>query len=370
MPKPPVLLLGPALGAVSGVTTHLNQLFASDLRDGFELHHFQVGSEGRRESRTGQAIRYLLSPVEFIYRLMVLRPRIVHINTSMEPKSFWRDVVYLLIARAMFRKVVYQIHGGAFPLDFFPNNWFLRRFLRWVLGLPSVVVLLASAELRAYGAFAPAAHLVVVPNAIDVASPSGPKSPPTAHNPLHLAYIGRMAREKGIFEVVAAVRLLLDEGARVVLSFAGSGRDEAELRADVRAARLDDVVKFHGPLFGEQKERLWQAAHVFAFPTYHQEGLPYALLEAMAAGAVPVISPVAAIPDVMQDGVHGIFVRSRDPAAVARAVARLLGDEAERIRMSDACRQRIVDNYRVERLASDFRAIYTLLDRGRPDLSG
>jgi len=97
---------------------------------------------------------------------------------------------------------------------------------------------------------------------------------------------------------------------------------------------------------------------VFSFPTYHREGLPYALLEAMAAGAVPVTTRVAAIPDVMQDGVHGLLVKPRDAAGLARALARLDDDRAGLAGMAEAGRARVLEAYTVDRLADDFQRLY------------
>jgi glycosyltransferase involved in cell wall biosynthesis len=94
------------------------------------------------------------------------------------------------------------------------------------------------------------------------------------------------------------------------------------------------------------------------------EGLPYALLEAMAAGAVPITTRVGAIPDVMQDGVHGLLIEAKDPAGLARATARLDDDRDALARMAEAGRQRVLTEYTVERLAQDFKRIYASLTIG------
>jgi glycosyltransferase involved in cell wall biosynthesis len=101
-------------------------------------------------------------------------------------------------------------------------------------------------------------------------------------------------------------------------------------------------------------------AHVLAFPSYG-EGLPYALLASMAASAVPVIAPVGAMPQVMQNQVHGIFVPPRDPQALADALERLHRDRASLRRMVLAGRQRIVDQDSVGRVAAQFQRLYTSL---------
>lgn len=359
-----IALLGPSVNAVSGVSTHLNQIFGSSLADAVTLLHFQVGSEGRKESSLQKLARFAISPFVFAGFLLRHRPEIVHINSSLEPKSYWRDIAYLLVARILGRKVVYQVHGGALPEEFFAGSAFLTWALRRVLSMPDVVVLLARVELDAYQRFVPNQHLVVAANAIDagllVTKPIKSKSA----GPLQLVYLGRLAWNKGIHESIEAVGVLVKEGRDLLLSIAGSGPEEEAIKQRVAELGLSEHVRFLGPLFGEAKDTLWSASDVFVFPTFHREGLPYALLEAMAAGAVPITTRVGGIPDVMQDGVHGLLVEAKDAAGLARAIARLDDDRDALARMAEAGRARVLEQYTVERLAQDFKRIYASLIKG------
>lgn len=359
--RPRILLLGPARGAVSGVSTHVNQLFDSPLAQQFRLSHFQVGSEGRSQGRVGTVLRLITSPFAFAARLARLRPRIVHINTSFEPKGYWRDIVYLALAKLARRKVLYQVHGGELPGKFFAGHRARSALLRRVLSWPDAVVLLAGSEMDAYRAFAPQARLTRIANAValpDVDLRAERYQTPRA---LEMAYLGRLAANKGIFETIEAVRILRARGVEARLTIAGSGAALVAIREAIAAARLEGEVRIAGAVFGEAKQRLWERTHVFAFPTYHHEGLPYALLEAMACGAVPVISPVGAIPDVMQEGVHGLFVPPHAPQAMADALQRLAEDRALLHRLALAGRARIVEQYSVARLAEEFADVYARL---------
>lgn len=353
-----VMLLGPSLSAVSGVSTHLNQLFHSRLAEEFQLLHFQVGSQGRHESGLQKMTRFLFSPLQFCWRLMRYQPQIVHVNTSMDPKGYWRDLVYLAIARALGKKIVYQIHGGALPQDFFENSRLMRILLRQVLRSADVVVLLGQEMLDAYRSFSPDLHLEVIPNAIEPgADPQWKQVAADVDRPLCLAYVGRLARSKGIFEIVDALGILAGQGKCMQLVIAGDGPDEARLRVRIEALGLQQQVRFAGVVSGAEKDRIWNESDLFVFPTYG-EGLPYALLESMAARTPPLASPVGAIPDVMEDGVHGLFVPPRNPQALAAAIGRLDGDRASIQRMGESGRQRIVSHYTVDRLAGDFYRTY------------
>ncbi len=123
-------------------------------------------------------------------------------------------------------------------------------------------------------------------------------------------------------------------------------------------------MRFAGGAYGEEKLRLLTEAQAFLLPSY-TEGLPYSLLEAMAAGAVPVVTPVGAIPDAVEDGVHGVFVPVGDADAIAHAVQRLAADRPRLARLSAAARRRVAAAYSIDRLAADAIALYGALVPGR-----
>ncbi len=356
-----ILLLGPALTAVSGVSTHLQQLFSSELAQRFVLLYFQVGSEGRNEGMVAAMGRIFLGPVGFFFRLLRSKASIVQLNTSLRPKSYWRDTAFLLVAKLLGRRVVYQVHGGALPEEFVAGHQLARVLLRRVLALPDVVVLLGQVQLAAYQRFLPGQRLVVIPNAVDAEALVQRPLKQVTQGPLHYVYLGRITESKGVFDAVEAVARLVSAGHDFRYTLAGAGADEARLKAHVRALGLEDKVRFAGPLFGEEKNALWCSADVFVFPTY-DEKLPYSLLEAMAAGAVPVTTGVGAIPEVLQDGVHGVLVEPKNVEMLAEALADLDGDRTRLLRLARAGRVRVLEHYTVVRLAADFEQLYLSLE--------
>ena len=369
MTRPRVVICSPALTAVSGVSTHANLLLHSPLASEFELLHFQVGSEGRREGRVRKAIRLAGSPFALANFLRRHRPAILHLNSSMDHKAYWRDALYRRVAHLLGIKVVMQIHGGPMPAAFLP----LRRLagvLRRSLEASDAIAVLSSEEQAAYAAFCPTARVLCIPNAIDPAGLLGAIVESDRLRPLRLVYIGRLLREKGLFEVLGAIARLQAAGRRVVCDIAGSGPALAELEATALRLGVRAAVTFHGPLFGAAKAALWRQADLLAFPTYHPEGLPYSLLEAMAAGTPAITCAVAAIPDVMEHGVHGLFVPPRDAHALAAAIAACDHDRTMLYRMALAGRARIEQAYTVARLSRDFSRLYHQLLGSAHAISG
>lgn len=352
--KPTALVLGPSREAVSGVTTHVNILLDSALREGYQLEHFQVGSEGRNESPPARLARYVLSPLGLALEILRREAAIVHLNTSLNAKAYWRDLTYLLVARLCGARVLLQKHGGTLEA-FCGGNRLFAAFVRATLKLADAVVVLSRAELHEYGAYV-GRNVVLLPNGIDVAPYRRLNRPPAdPAAPLRCAYVGRLAPRKGLDEILEAMA-----GTRATLTIAGSGPDEQRLRLRVRELKLEPRVRFAGPAFGEDKARLLSQADVLLLPSYG-EGLPYALLEAMAAGVVPVVTRVGAIPDVVEAGVHGLFVAVRDARAIVSALDSLDADRAWLARMSAACRKRIVASYSIDRVAADFGGLYAAL---------
>lgn len=362
--RPVVLITGPSLAAISGVSTHVNLLLGTALADDFEMVHFQAGSEGRKENSLSRWLRLLASPFTLFATILFRHVSVVHINTSMVPRAYWRDLAYLLVAKLLRARVLWQVHGGKLPSRFFGSRT-MAAFLRWTLGLPDAIVVLAKVEQDSYRRFLPHQHVLLMPNAIDYQPYVGvPTVRSREEYPLRLVYVGRLAREKGLYESFQALRLAAELGVDARLTIGGQGPEEARLRRYAQALGIASRITFAGPVFGAEKVKLFSQADVFLLPSY-SEGLPYALLEAMAAGIPVVATPVGAIPDVVSHGTHGFLVPVRDGKSLAEAIAALGSNRDQLTWMSRACRRRVRAAYDINRLAMDFAQRYAeLCDQG------
>jgi glycosyltransferase involved in cell wall biosynthesis len=247
--------------------------------------------------------------------------------------------------------VIYQVHGGSLKT-------FGSRFVRWSARLPDVVVVLSNVERDLFRSAAPTQLVEALPNGIDCQPYQRyNRAAPDGQTPLRLIYVGRLAAGKGLLESIEGLRLARSRGIAARLVLAGTGPEEPRLRQYVREAGLTREVSFVGPAYGDHKARLLSQADVLLLPSY-SEGLPYALLEAMAAGVVPVVTPVGAIPDVVADGEHGVLVQPRDANAIALAIEKMATDRVAITRMSAACRKRIAAAYSIDRVAKDFSELY------------
>jgi glycosyltransferase involved in cell wall biosynthesis len=102
---------------------------------------------------------------------------------------------------------------------------------------------------------------------------------------------------------------------------------------------------------GEPPTRLLSAIDVFALTSVpNSEGMPTAILEAMALGIPVVATDVGSVRELVEDGVTGVVVPAREPTAIAAATATLLDDSERRERIGAAARERAATRFALDRL--------------------
>jgi glycosyltransferase involved in cell wall biosynthesis len=149
--------------------------------------------------------------------------------------------------------------------------------------------------------------------------------------------VGNFRSEKGHRHLIEAFPRVLQALPQARLVLVGQGPLENEVRQLARRRQLDDRIVFAG--YREDAPRICASFDVFVLSSEH-EGLPIALLEAMALGKAVVATRVGGTPEVVKDGVQGLLVPPRDPRALARGITALLEDPGLRIRMGQEGRTR------------------------------
>lgn len=163
-----------------------------------------------------------------------------------------------------------------------------------------------------------------------------------------LLFVGWLDREKGIDELLEACRTLHERGkADFDLRVAGEGNRSDAARAFVKLHGLSSKVEFCGWLEGEALHQELRKADIFVLPSW-SEGLPNAMIEAMAARLVVVVTPVGSIPDVIANGIDGVVIPVKDANALADALEGLLADPAAVQRLANAGFEKAEKQFGVE----------------------
>lgn len=170
--------------------------------------------------------------------------------------------------------------------------------------------------------------------------------------------VGRLCRQKGHRDALLAARELLPCHPDLHWIFVGDGELRERLSNDARRWGLDRLVHFAG----EQRETedWYDTFDVFCLPSLW-EGMPYALLEAMAARRAIVATRVGGIPEAVRHGESALLTAAGDPQALAREAHRLLADEALRLRMGAAAAHDVQRRFRLEDMIEAYRKLYASL---------
>jgi glycosyltransferase involved in cell wall biosynthesis len=344
--------------AVSGVSEHLRQLMAAPFQPYIVLSHFQVGSEGRRETSWQRRWRLITSPFQLALTVLRSGSDIIHINTSLNRKAFWRDVVYLAVSKVLGRKVVFQVHGGSLPTFLSSATNFQRNFIAWLVSWADVLVVLSKKEKKHFAQMCTRSRLIMIRNGIDVEKFGIVGQKAFEHDVTRVVYLGRIHRDKGVLDIVEAAALLRAKGRRhITYMIAGLGPDEAVLAKRIEELGMQYHVHLLGAVHGEEKLELWRTADLFVLPSHH-EGLPYALLESLASGTPIVTTRVGAIPEVVVDGRQAIFVEPGHSAMLADAIDSLVGSRNLLRSMSAHCLKTAHELFGAGRLAQEFERTY------------
>jgi glycosyltransferase involved in cell wall biosynthesis len=188
----------------------------------------------------------------------------------------------------------------------------------------------------------------------------------SAPGSLRLLYVGRLSRAKGVFDLPLIDRRLRDICVDVTWTIQGTGPDDAALRA-AWSDRTD--IRWTGMRPMSEVLALYQSHDVLVMPS-RNEGLPVALLEAGAAGVVPVISNLASgIPEVVTPRVTGFRPEIGDIGGFADAISHLAADRHALEAMSAAIRDHVAAAFDADRCTAEYQHLFARwreLRRPRP----
>jgi glycosyltransferase involved in cell wall biosynthesis len=174
--------------------------------------------------------------------------------------------------------------------------------------------------------------------------------------------VGRFIPAKDYPCLLRAVAELRRRGYELQLYILGDGAEFATVRDMVAELQLESIVSLPGTV--SDMDSWYRRFDIYAISSM-REGLPVALLEAMAHGLPVVATDVGAMSETVSDGEGGLIVVPGEPEKLANALARLLDDPDLRDQLGQGARQRIADHYSVEKVARLHEATYRQLLAGK-----
>jgi glycosyltransferase involved in cell wall biosynthesis len=356
---PHILMLGPTPPLTGGMATVVSNLKESSLAKQCQL---VILNNGKTTSEDRSLTIGIASQLRFLGQLIItiLRQKtdIVHIHTC-SGFTFWRDCVHMALARLLARKVVLHIHGAKFDQFIADMNTLQQTLLKTAFEKAASVIVLSKEWLQKLRSFSPDAQWDVVPNGVIMPK----KHRRMTESGANFIFLGDLSKRKGIYDLITAVGFASRHGFRGMVYLAGgetSPGQKTKVEELIRQLGIQNQVKLLGIVSGNKKTEALREADCFVLPSY-AEGLPMALLEAMAYELPVITTDVGGIPEVVTDGQEGFLIKPGDIKALADRMTLLAKDKKLRQRMGRAGRRRVEENYSmnvmVERIMKVYREI-------------
>ncbi len=351
-----VVMLGPALDVMGGIAS-VERLICTGVPDHIRVQHIPTMRDGGGLTK---AWVFAASVLRF-NRQLRRTPDVVHLHFASGASSK-RKMILAALAQRRGARVVLHAHGG-----YYRNYWERigareKALASQVFRNVSALIVLGESWRDFFASIGvPRSRIVVLPNPVSLPS----KIPVRGGDAkVRAVYLGLMTRTKGTFDLVDAVgRLPRSIRDRLHLVIAGNG-EIAAIRKMVEERGLRSCIEVRGWQTAQQRDELLAQSEVFVLPSYF-EGLPMAMLEAMAWGLVPVCTPVGSVGDVIASEENGLLVRPGEIDALAVALSRLVEDATTRARLAERARLS-VEPLSLDRYIAKLTDVYAAVAANRP----
>jgi glycosyltransferase involved in cell wall biosynthesis len=317
--------------------------------------------------RIGLSVLYLLAAaLRLAWAGIAQRPTLVHVNITGRGSTL-RKLALTAVARAVALPYLLHIHDYDYAADVAARGPRMRRRVRGMFAAATRVLVLGAEARRSLAAELglPAERILVLPNAVPDPHPAPPAAV-QAGAPCHLVFLGYLSARKGVPELLEALASPALGALRWRATLAGGGPVE-EFRARAASLGLTDRVAFPGWIDQAAAGALCAAADILVLPS-HAEGLAMSVLEGLAHGLAVVTTPVGAHAEVIEPEQSGLLVPPDDVAALAAALARVIGDAGLRARLRAGARARYLGRYDVRIYAERLAQLHAGLLRGQPKM--
>ena len=359
--RPGILLIGDSLN-VGGTEGQFVEIACGLDRSRWDVHltcNRAVGPLRARIEATGQSVwscgpgsfkspRFARALWRLARYLRAHRIRVVHAF------DFYSDILGVIAARLAGVPTVIasqrELGDLRTPLE--------RRFYRLAMRLADYVVVNAQAvaeRLTLARAVAPR-RIVVIPNGVDTVrfSPA-PSRPRRLAGHVTVGTLANLRPEKGLEHLVRAMALVRDRGAGEQLAIWGDGPLRADVERLIGEVGLSASARLRGATI--EPEAALRTMDIFVLPSL-SEACSNVLLEAMASGLPVVTTRVGGNPALVDDEVTGLLVPPGDPAALAKAIIRLVEDPVLAERLGAGAREVACSHFGLGRMLSRVQALY------------
>ncbi len=263
---------------------------------------------------------------------------------------FYRDILLLLFIRWCTKKIIFQFHAGGFDILYNKLNLIEKFWALKAYNNPDAIMILSS-DLKSEVDWIKPKTSFIIPNGVEDHYYDYSLKRLNNRNIVILT-VGMISESKGILTSIEAAKILKKNDYKFIWNFIGgfqSFKIKKKIEEKLYEYKLNDYLNFLGSIYGEQKFDFFSNAHIFCFPSYENEAMPIALLEAMMMSLSIVSTNLRCIPHIIDNNENGLLVPVKDPQKLAEAIEKLINHVELRNMMGINARKKYLKEYTIEK---------------------
>lgn len=315
-----VLITIPDIRATGGVSA-VYQALKMDQETNCDYFNIQFGNKVKYFRIPGLLIMYIL------FFLKCFKFKVIHLNPSLNKKSYYREMLLILIAKLMNCKVIVYWHGWLNNFEEKIESSKIRKMLFLATyGKVDLCIVLGTVFKEKLLKLGYKNKILIETNCFDdtYLKNDNLDKDRKISIPIHLLFLSRIEKQKGIYITIDAHNLLIKKGYNIELTIAGIGSEFNPAIKYMNDGNFKNIT-FVGNVSGIEKHRLLKNSQILLFPSF-SEGLPLTILEAMAYGLAIVTRPIGGIPDIIKNGENGYLIESLKADDYVEIIEQLIND--------------------------------------------
>lgn len=352
-----VVMVGPSTSlARGGMASVVNAYRVGGLFETWPIVYLETHQE---INAFGKLLVAASAGIQFLSLLTRNRVAVLHTHVAMR-LSFLRKSLFMLAAKAFRVPYILHLHGSEFKIFYEQECGAIKQYyIRWQFEQADCVITLSEEWRQWVLSMAPRASVTLLHNPVNIPFFID-HDDLNRHRIQRILFLGRLGTRKGIADLLRAFAIVVDKAQIQVQLDCGGDGDLSMAHSLIDELGLDKHVNVLGWIEGKDKLRLLEQADVLVLPSYN-EGLPMAILEALAYSVPVIATRIGGIPDAITDGEEGYLIEPGDVVKLADLLLRLVSEPTLRQQMRVKARTKSVECFSADKVLGQLGQIYELL---------
>lgn len=291
-----------------------------------EYKHYRTGRKQNSKFLSNPFIRIIDQLVSYCYYplyLLLVKPDVVEINSSLVTDAFERDIIYAKLTKLIRPKthLVLFNHGWNYEFKDTMLKQNRNRLISYFTTFDTIIVLAEVFKKELREDLSIDQNIVkVITTGINVLDYEKHLANGNDSEVINVLFLSRIEETKGVGQLLASIPTIIEDYPNIHFNIAGTGGYMSELMKSEILTQYSSYITLNGYVRGEDKLNLLKRSDIFAFPSYYGEGCPVSVLEALAVGLPIVYTKVGALPDLLEENINGILIEKELVSDLTKAI--------------------------------------------------